>query len=153
MTCAEPGNTILSNTIEKELMNSINRDVATRRQKALNELYMGNPPTLSKSRSESRIPKPPPTPSWLFKGNNYHGIGRAAERMIMEAANKTPSVTASKANTCSEANTSRPATNLSVGSSVASEKRPPPPGFGGGTMTEWVGEQKKLPGGRNWLDR
>ncbi|CAE7258067.1 unnamed protein product [Symbiodinium natans] len=139
MAMAEPENTELSRTIEKELLNQVSESWAEHRHKALKDLYAGQPPPTGRTNSVER----PQTPKWLFRGHNYHGTKTKEERdkRVLDslAAERLAAIPSSRGDEPTE--------------SVHTQKTPPPPGFGGGTMQDWAKHMKALPGGRNWLDR
>jgi hypothetical protein len=139
MAMGEPQNTELSRTIEKELLNQVSESWAEQRTKRLKDLYAGQPPPAGRTNPVER----PPTPKWLFRGHNYNGIKTKEERdkRVLDslAAERLTSIAGSQIDEPTE--------------SVHTEKAPPPPGFGGGTMQQLAKHMKELPGGRNWLDR
>ncbi|CAJ1441018.1 unnamed protein product [Effrenium voratum] len=166
MPLCEPENTEVSRTIEKELLNHISESWAEQRQRALRDLYVGQPPPLGRGVQVER----PPTPKWLFRGHTYNGIttkedrdqrvidAMAAERSGLDLRSATRSATRSvKSLKSLKSLKSRPSSQSDLdeldGEFREQKKEPPPPGFGGGTMQQWSKHMKALPGGRNWLDR
>ncbi|CAJ1372832.1 unnamed protein product [Effrenium voratum] len=154
------------NTEEKELLNHISESWAEQRQRALRDLYVGQPPPLGRGVQVER----PPTPKWLFRGHTYNGIttkedrdqrvidAMAAERSGLDLRSATRSATRSvKSLKSLKSLKSRPSSQSDLdeldGEFREQKKEPPPPGFGGGTMQQWSKHMKALPGGRNWLDR
>ena len=110
------------------------------RQKALKDLYAGQPPPRGCKNAVER----PSTPKWLFRGHNYNGVKTKEERdkRVLDAMASERLATLATSQT-----------EPSESGETQQTKSLPPPGFAGGTMQQWAKHMKELPGGRNWLDR